>query len=651
LRFLLTSLPNFDILKEMNFLQKFRDFVVRPTHSRTMGILAILVLVSAVSLTVVVSQQQQTIKQHAASGTCGMIDIREICIPGSSCPSGYSGTNALHLCAIDPTNPGNTMSCCIPPTCASDGDSCTNDAYDANAGKCTYVVPPEKIGKDCIDNAFNSGKCTSGECDTTPTAATCTKLTGGFCKSTSDSMGCPLGSTQKTGYSCSTANQICCQSTITTTTCSSQNGYCEGLTGCRAGYELSKVANTTGCDNPNSPLCCVPKATSTCTQGNNKCTDSGGDHLDACYLSSKTTYTCNSSKTSCLASTISCPNGCELKSGVPTCKPNTDTDCAGTPGSCTSCSTVSEGSACLSTSGTKKCTFTKSSGETCTVDTPCPPTCSVGTCIGGVCKKDDSDGEGSGCTQSTDDNGGDICIDNGTGKTYTSKCSGNTLRFYSCNETKGSCELIQQPCGVCSEDSGAARCDPEDITTTPPGPGGSMTIRLAAPGQANVFTYLFKFDKDTSAITNKAQKLKLELYTTTADTKTNAFRTGNIDSFAPGASAPSFTINGLTNGTVYKVLLKSPKYLRMLEGNITAQAGNVTLTLTKNLANGAGDINDDNKLDIGDYNQIVSCYGAKKNTSSCTNSAAADLNDDGNIDGIDLNIFITGLSFAHREGD
>lgn len=50
----------------MNFLQKLRDFLSRPTHSRTMGLLIMLVLVAAVSLTVYVAQQQQQIKQRAS---------------------------------------------------------------------------------------------------------------------------------------------------------------------------------------------------------------------------------------------------------------------------------------------------------------------------------------------------------------------------------------------------------------------------------------------------------------------------------------------------------------------------------------------------------------------------------------------------------
>lgn len=64
----------------------------------------------------------------------------------------------------------------------------------------------------------------------------------------------------------------------------------------------------------------------------------------------------------------------------------------------------------------------------------------------------------------------------------------------------------------------------------------------------------------------------------------------------------------------------------------------------------SGDINNDNKVDILDYNLLVSCYGDKASSSACgDNKTRADLNDDGVIDGIDYNLFIRGLSV--KEGD
>ncbi len=53
----------------MGFLRKAIDFVARPSHSRTMGILIFFVLIAAVSLTVIVGQQQQETRQRAAETT------------------------------------------------------------------------------------------------------------------------------------------------------------------------------------------------------------------------------------------------------------------------------------------------------------------------------------------------------------------------------------------------------------------------------------------------------------------------------------------------------------------------------------------------------------------------------------------------------
>jgi len=58
-----------------------------------------------------------------------------------------------------------------------------------------------------------------------------------------------------------------------------------------------------------------------------------------------------------------------------------------------------------------------------------------------------------------------------------------------------------------------------------------------------------------------------------------------------------------------------------------------------------GDINQDNILDLIDYNAIISCYGSK----SCSQKTLTDLNDDGQVEERDLNIFYDAL--ATRQGD
>lgn len=62
-----------------------------------------------------------------------------------------------------------------------------------------------------------------------------------------------------------------------------------------------------------------------------------------------------------------------------------------------------------------------------------------------------------------------------------------------------------------------------------------------------------------------------------------------------------------------------------------------------------GDIDNDDQLDILDYNILISCFGSKLALSSCsapitTQSPGADINDDGKVDGIDYNLLIREFS-------
>lgn len=96
-----------------------------------------------------------------------------------------------------------------------------------------------------------------------------------------------------------------------------------------------------------------------------------------------------------------------------------------------------------------------------------------------------------------------------------------------------------------------------------------------------------------------------------------------------------------------------------LDGNLTKQfTGIQTITTGKNniivpqLSLVTGDINNDNQLDISDYNILVSCFGSKLTTSSCpqqyrpssTSPGADILDDNGQVDGADYNEFLRELS-------
>jgi hypothetical protein len=60
-----------------------------------------------------------------------------------------------------------------------------------------------------------------------------------------------------------------------------------------------------------------------------------------------------------------------------------------------------------------------------------------------------------------------------------------------------------------------------------------------------------------------------------------------------------------------------------------------------------GDANNDNALNILDYNIIVGCYSDLSPASDCndTNKLASDLNDDGLVNAIDYNLFLREITF------
>ena len=86
----------------MGFLRRAFDFVVRPTQSRTMGLVVVLLLVVAVSITVYVAQQQQTLRQRAETlQVCSSIDSISPC--SSSNPANNACGSEGTKCKIGST--------------------------------------------------------------------------------------------------------------------------------------------------------------------------------------------------------------------------------------------------------------------------------------------------------------------------------------------------------------------------------------------------------------------------------------------------------------------------------------------------------------------------------------------------------------------
>lgn len=95
----------------------------------------------------------------------------------------------------------------------------------------------------------------------------------------------------------------------------------------------------------------------------------------------------------------------------------------------------------------------------------------------------------------------------------------------------------------------------------------------------------------------------------------------------------------------YNVKVFTGEHLvRLVPGIQTITTGNNTL---QPISMVAGDINNDNKLNILDYNTLLDCYNDTLPAPSCTEpnkKVITDLNDDGNVNGPDYNLFVRELS-------
>lgn len=95
----------------------------------------------------------------------------------------------------------------------------------------------------------------------------------------------------------------------------------------------------------------------------------------------------------------------------------------------------------------------------------------------------------------------------------------------------------------------------------------------------------------------------------------------------------------------YIVKLKTEQTLRKSVAGIQQLAPGKTVALA-DVKLQTGDINDDNKIDILDYNIFTGCYSDLEPAKNCAagNEVKADLNDDGRVNQFDYNLFIRELS-------
>ncbi|MDP3988308.1 MAG: hypothetical protein Q8P80_04155 [Candidatus Levybacteria bacterium] len=258
-----------------------------------------------------------------------------------------------------------------------------------------------------------------------------------------------------------------------------------------------------------------------------------------------------------------------------------------------------------------------------------------------------------------------ICAWNG--KIYTLDVSGKvTLTNQSCtNKTATFVVPTGSPTvtPTVTPTGTATPTTPAGVTATPtntPTPTPTLT-----PGGARLaFNLIFTGigpGRGNANPNHKTRNLKVCVYEPNADpsgdnscSKAIIVRNGTVtyNSSTGNFVNPTFDIGLIDAQRPYQILVKSDKYLRKripqlitLTPNQTTSVPQATLIL--------GDINNDNAIDIQDYNVYLSCYDKKANTSSCANKDAVDLNDDGKTDTpTDMSDFrLLFAAFATQRGD
>lgn len=218
-----------------------------------------------------------------------------------------------------------------------------------------------------------------------------------------------------------------------------------------------------------------------------------------------------------------------------------------------------------------------------------------------------------------------------------------------------SSECRKEDCGTCAVGSvcaqigvGDKKCGCREIssltptptltppTPTPTRPGGViLALSLALEGigekRINLPSRVAKSSATIEVLSHPSETIAL--------TKTDSVI---YDSASGKFKRPVDLGTALAPGD-YQVKIKIDNYLKKLLADVfTVKGGTTTQTIPAETFLFAGNINTSSQsaktIDILDYNSVRNCFGARLNTEGCTNKSSADLNFDGTVDIVDLNI-------------
>lgn len=119
---------------------------------------------------------------------------------------------------------------------------------------------------------------------------------------------------------------------------------------------------------------------------------------------------------------------------------------------------------------------------------------------------------------------------------------------------------------------------------------------------------------------------------------------------ASGSFKGTAGFNTGASAGIYNIKVKSPTHLRrQIPGIHTLQIGQNHVMSSVTVV--AGDINNDNALNILDYNILVGCYSDLSPAASCTtsNKLLTDLNDNGEVNQFDYNLFLREITVQNGQ--
>lgn len=625
----------------MSIFGKIKELFVTATPKRTIALIVVLLLVIALPVVIIALNTNTENRQHAAFLTGNSPDcaaksgngVTYECANNGDCssqndlPSGLPSDTWNYNCRTAQFPAGvcckvkPVVSCSSPNVCRTD---CNNGYIPADPSK-TYTCT-------------NNGEC----CQKAPTSTTTTTATA---VQTAPAAPQPASSnlagsgTQTSTADCAPGYGVCvnavpgtCPTGFSSTGHSPDTGYC--ATGTFANTD--KVCCTPNNGTPPAPTCGPSTQTyvnSTCTSGTQydyyKCSNGSGNPY--IYSSKTCSNGCSSAGDVCNGSTQPAANSCDFSAnpplkyqniavhqGVNCPTPNSYLTCDSS-GKQTDSNSCQSGQACVDGKGCQGGTPPGGSppGGTCTN----PTTTQYTECETGVSNACTAQGVPVGyvslVTQKTDCNGNKSWMCTNTGQA----CNTSTGTPISNGQHTLLTLSIQLPGIPTTNDSG----------------------QLQAPQHSTRKVHVELFDKGFTVTTTSAPQFDIPAgagTTISYDPNTGFFTASSTQPLDLGTTIPTGD---------YQVFVKIDGYLRRQVLAPSGQTFRLTQGQTNSLPQIAlipGDIAPIyNQLDAIDYNGLRDCYGSTSTSikSSCANFALADLNDDGKVDGIDINILLIGL--------